>query len=476
MEEGLQNIFYIVLAIVFWLGPALLRWLRKRAASSATAAAPGPARPAEAPAPPDEPFGWDGEQAADEDEPDFAAQAAAIQEELRERARAALRAQRSNPARGGTLGLLDKAAADLFAPYAALLRRSHPALGSARVQVLEGSWEAADALTDPGTGSVVAALPERASERPATFALLAGGTARAALEVWPGLLPEARRVLGLPDPESAAAYLAATGRITIPALISAWLPALLADALATAQLGAAYVAALARSAGRSVDAEAALGTTVDGRARIGGPPLHVRMYVACLALDRLGGAEESGARWTRWNQALETPDHLLLHSEGFGAVRIEAGGILAAAATVVDGLLGRGLPSLSGSAPAGIPGLRMGGDLADRILAVAGALSAGEVVAAEPRAVLAAATLAAERAGHVETRIHKAALDSLAGRRPAPVRPPVAQDRREAFAPASDLASLLHTPGFAARAVALAAAVSPKRGGRPWAGVGNKHL
>lgn len=454
MEEGLQNVFYIALAIVFWLGPALLKWWRKRAAQAPRPAAP--ARPRLAPAP-----------AAVEEAPAPEPLPSRLVGASREAARALLREQRAHPVQGGVLALFDRAAAELFAPLAAHLERVGQRSLAVRIAVLEGEPEAAAALSDLDSGSVVVALPEGALDRPGAFALLAGATSRAALELWPGLLGEARRVLGLPDPEASAAYLAATGRITVPGLVSAWLPALLGDALGVARLGPPYAASLARAGGPGAEPEDALRIAVDGSFPGDEPPLHARMYVACLALDRLGRADEGGARWNAWNRSLENPGDFLLVADGAAAATIETGRILAALAPVVDVLLARSSAALGGFALAGIPGLALDEASAARIAEIAGALGAGEPVAAEPRLVLAAAALAAERPGQVESRIRKAALESLAGKRPASPSPAAARSRTTR-APVMDLGALLHTPGFAARAVALAAAVSPRRGGRSW--------
>jgi hypothetical protein len=270
--------------------------------------------------------------------------------------------------------------------------------------------------------------------------------------------------LALPEARSSAAQFSATGRLTIAALVALWLPRLAADAMATIQLGPAFAAGLESSLPLQGGPEQALESELGRGFSLGPPPLHLRIYVACVTLDRLGREEEAARRWEQWKKRVGDPDAVVLTSDRFPPLTVPLDRTYGHVAGVIEAVISQPMVSLGGYPLGQIPGLACDGTVAQQVERTAASLTAGEPVGEAPRTVLAAAAQAVEASAHAETRIRRAALTSLSGE-PEEL-PYAARPRPVSASGRPDLGSLLKSPGFLPRAIAISAAFSPTRGGR----------
>ncbi|MFO8074334.1 MAG: hypothetical protein R6V85_20925 [Polyangia bacterium] len=532
MPEGVENIFYLLLALVFWLGPALLKLLRRRSASrpqpqpqpppqrpepaQRTAAAPEP-RPEPEPEPVLEPLpepaapvsriealrrrtaAVEGlaselrrrallhggaterlmptilsrgiEPAAEltrrleagsaldwDDLLRIENQLGRLEEDV-ERIQRALE-QRTGAVNSDLLELLDLVAQDCLNPYSIHARRLEIAEIPTRAAVLITPAESAPESIDPSLATV--AIEERELDAAGSWTRIAGRVARAVLQARPEAIRELRAASGLPDPASADALFSSTGRLTVSALAAAWLPVLAADALATVQLGEAYAAGLQPPVGRSRERDEASRIAIGSRLGSAAPPLHVRMYIVCRSLESTGLAEEAAQRWERWVSSLDDAERMEIAGHGFSPIPLDADRVLSAVAPIVEAVFDHPVRALGHYPPARIVGLALGSNEAERMRESAMILAEGRAVPADPRIAIGAAALAVESSSSLESRVRGAALRSLEGE---DLDDPSA--RAEQHAALGDFASLRRGGGETfARAVTLAAALAPMRGGR----------
>jgi hypothetical protein len=280
----------------------------------------------------------------------------------------------------------------------------------------------------------------------------------------PELVTSLANGLGLPEARSSAAQFAATGRLTIAALTSMWLPQLAADTLATLQLGSAFAAGLAQSLEQKGGPEGARRSRIERGFRLGPPPLHLRMYVACVALDRMGLEDEASQRWERWKKAAGEPETIVLESDRFPPLNIPLERTYGYLAGAVEGVATRPMSALGGYPLGQIPSVAIDAETSSRAAAAARSLADGKPVVEPPRTILAAAALAVESAAHSEARIRRAALSSLGDVDIDGAR--VVRRGRAIGGGPTDLRAMLGDAGFFARAVAVSAAFSRVRGGR----------
>jgi hypothetical protein len=372
-------------------------------------------------------------------------------------------AQRVDITQAQVLDLLDQAAQDCLVPYLVHARRLEVPFSANRALVVidPAGDEQAPPLETPELA--IAAIDEAALERPAMWTDIASRVALAWIRGVPGLQQRLTAELGLPDARSSSAQFAATGRLTINALISIWLPQIAADTAATIQLGPGFAAGLEQAFGAVGGREGALTCRFGRRFGEGPPPLHLRMYVACVALDRLGYEEQAAERWARWKKAVDEPEAVVLASQRHPAITVPLDRTYGLVAGIVEAVIGSPMPILGGYPLGQIPDLAADARAAARTAEAAERLASGSPVGDSPRTVLGAAALAVESSAQAELRIRKAALESLGGE--ADILPASARVRSGRAGP-GDLPSLLRSPGFVARAFAISAAFAPTRGGR----------
>jgi hypothetical protein len=372
--------------------------------------------------------------------------------------------QRTKVARASLLHVLDGAAQDCLLPYLVHARRLELSFQASRAVVVidPAGDEAAPALD--ADDLVAAVLDESALDRPGSWSEIASQVALGWIRSIPGLAGQLAADLGLPEARSSSAQFAATGRLTIAALTAMWLPRLAADVQAALQLGSAFAAGLASTLKRIGGPEQAVRSRIGRGFQLGPTPLHLRVYVACVTLDRMGLEDEASARWEKWKKDAGEPETVVLESDRFPPLSIPLDRAYGYVAGVVEGVVTRPMSPLGGYPLGQIPGVRLDLDTARRARASAGALAAGESVVEPPRTVLAAAALAEEAAPQSESRIRRAALDSLGD---VGLEDLVAARRGRAHAARpGDLRGMLSDPGFYARAVAVSAALARTRGGR----------
>lgn len=372
-------------------------------------------------------------------------------------------AQRIKVDRAAVLNALDGAAQDCLVPYLIHARRLEIPFQASRALVVidPAGDEAAPPLETPEMAVVV--VDESALDRPAAWSDLASQVALAWIRNVPGLAPQLTAELGLPEARSSSAQFAATGRLTIAALTALWLPRLAADSMATIQLGPAFTAGLTQSLKRSGGPEAALVGRIGRGFVVGSPPLHLRVYVSCVTLDRLGADDEASARWESWKKVVGEPETVGLASDRYPTLGIPLDRTYGYLAGVVEGVVTRPMGSLGGYPLGQIPSVMYDAETAKRTRAAASSLAGGEPVIEPPRTVLAAAALAAESAAQSESRIRRVALESLGDLVVAEA--PRRRGGSAVGSPAS-LRAALGDPEFITRAVVVSAAFTRARGGR----------
>jgi len=372
--------------------------------------------------------------------------------------------QRTKVTLAPLLHVLDGAAQDCLLPYLVHARRLEIPFQAARAMVVIEPTDDAAAPPLEADDLVAAVMSESALDRPGGWSEIASQVALGWVHGIPDLAPTLANGLGLPEARSSSAQFAATGRLTIAALTSMWLPHLAADTLATLQLGPAFAAGLAESLMSTGGPDQAVQSRIERGFRLGPPPLHLRMYVACVTLDRMGREEDATARWERWKMAAGEPESFVLRSDRFPPLNIPLERTYGYVAGVVEGVTTRPMSVLGGYPLGQISGVLYDPETSRRVEAAAISLAAGEPVVEPPRTILAAAAMAAEEAAHSEARIRKAAIDSLSDVGADGVR--VVRRGRAAAAGPIDFRAMLADAGFFARAVAVSAAFARTRGGR----------
>ncbi len=525
MPEGMEQILYILLALAFWLGPALLKLLRRRSASrprpQPPPRQPEPTQRAAVPEPVPEPVLEPlPEPAAPVSRIEALRQRAVAAEglasELRRRAllhgRAAKRLMPTILARGiepaselerrlETGSALDwddllrienqlsRLEEDVERIRRALEQRTgavdsdllelldlvaqdclNPySIHARRLEIAEIPTRAAVLTTPSGSpperidpSLATVAVGQNELDAAGTWTRISGRVAREVLEARPAAIRELLAASELPDPASADALFSSTGRLTVSALAAVWLPTLAADALATVQLGEAYAAGLQPPVGRSHEREAASRIAIGSRLGSAAPPLHVRMYIVCRSLESAGLDEEAAQRWERWVSSLDDAERMEIVGSGFSPIPLDAERVLSAVAPIVEAVFDHPVRALGHYPPARIVGLALRSNEAESMRESARILAEGQSVPADPRIAIGAAALAVEKRSSLESRIRGAALRSLEGK--DLVGPGARAEQRAAI---GDFASLLRGGGETfARAVSLSAALAPMRGGR----------
>ena len=128
----------------------------------------------------------------------------------------------------------------------------------------------------------------------------------------------------------------------------------------------------------------------------GHPPAHVRLRFVTTVLDRMGFPAQAAETWTRWNEAHGEPETLYFPERGGGYVGIEADSVLQATDAAARAVVRQPLRALRGSTLADFPGLAFGPPEQQDAESRAADLRLGKARPGDPRAIVAAAVIAAE--------------------------------------------------------------------------------
>ena len=529
MDDTLQNILYVLGAIVFWLGPMILRFLKKRkqnaAYSAPTKPVAKPAARAQEPIPtPRSPSVVRG-QSTGLGQVDQMLDRTRI---ARERTDSLVRTCRSNEASIDLVGLInarcsgpldkiiirleqrspddammssglsvvsgeigsierrmgaleviadrriafgendtlrafDGFVQDCLGPYILHARRMDLTMSTLVPYVVPRSQTDPDTMPVPSSDLLALEVSEAQLKNPESWSATAWSAARSFFTASRTLNQRIAFELQLPDVRNSVAHFYSTGRLTLPTLASGWFEDILADVCAATQMGPSYIAGLAQS--HEFDAADTRNTTatIDEHLRFGPMPLHLRMYVACLALKQLGFEEKADERWEDWSESARRPDAITLATSRFPEMSLPADRIYGAIDPVITGLLGRSFSALAGYGIAQIPDLLCTPQLADRMERLSEQLMRGTSTDDPPKVIFGAVPLAMARGSSRENIIRRAAVDAVMEKGMSE------SAHRPASAPIEDhpdLVSVLRSVESIARAVAISATLSPQRGGR----------
>jgi hypothetical protein len=529
LDDSLQNTLYVLGAILFWLGPMILRFLKKRkqkaAYSAPTKSSVEPAARARKPVPtPRDPLVLS-EQSTGQGQLDNMLDRARI---ARDRAYSLVGTCHSNEASVDLVGLInarcsgpldeiiirleqrspddammssglsvmsgeigsierrvgllevvvdrrivfgkadilrafDGFVQDCLGPYILHARRMDLSVSTLIPYIVPRSQTDQNEATVPTSDLLALEVFEGQLNRPGSWSVTARSAAWSFFRASRTLNQRISFDLKLPDVRSSVANFYSTGRLTLPTLVSGWFEDILADVCAAIQMGPSYAAGLAQVREFGAMDTGDTTATIDEHLRFGPMPLHLRMYVACLALKQLGFEEEAEGRWEDWNESQSQPDAITLATSRFPEMPLPADRIFGAIDPVIIGLLSRSFSALGGYGIAQIPDLLCTPQLAGNMERLSGELIHGKSSDDPPRVVFGAVPLAMEKGSTRENIIKRAAVDavlekgmSATAHKPASV--PVG-DRM-------DLVRVLSSVESIARAVAVSATLSPQRGGR----------
>ncbi len=362
-----------------------------------------------------------------------------------------------------TLRAFDGFVQDCLGPYILHARRMDLTVSTLVPYVVPHSQTDHDDVPVPSSDLLALEVSEAQLRSPESWSVPAWSAARSFFRASRTLNQRIAFELQLPDVRNSVAHFYSTGRLTLPTLASGWFEDILADVCAATQMGPSYVAGLSQVREFGAMDTGHTTATIDEHLRFGPMPLHLRMYVACLALKQLGFEEEADGRWEDWNESQSRPDAITLATSRFPEMPLPADRIYGAIDPVITGLLGRSFSALAGYGIAQIPDLLCTPQLAGRMESLSGRLMHGKSSDDPPRVVFGAVPLAMEKGSSRENIIKRAAVDavmekgmSATAHKPASV--PVG-DR-------GDLVRVLSSVESIARAVAVSATLSPQRGGR----------
>lgn len=310
------------------------------------------------------------------------------------------------------------------------------------------------------------ALPMEASSSFEADAYLARSVGRSlALDV-PGWLSLLRRQHGLPPrfglPFQASGY----DLPTIYGVFGPWLPELLAECIAAAQLGPGYAELLRRELERTTTEQALTATSAGGGTLLSDePPLAVRWMVVVHTLHALGQAEAAQALNSAGHQRLGPSPALLLPFVNGGHEAWDFDDWSTELEVLVEELLGSPSPALANLSLLEVPQLSYGPAQDLEAEARARALLEERPVQASARDLERAALLALSMVGVTESRVMRALERVLRGATSASRRAPKQPQRAASSAPASTLAAAFRSPRALREAIVVGAAFTRPRHG-----------
>lgn len=234
-----------------------------------------------------------------------------------------------------------------------------------------------------------------------------------------------------------------------------FVPRIFADIAAALFLGPGFVFGLRSSVGSGSEEDLALRVVLNEPGQV---PVYVRIFAACRALSHAGYGKEAQEHWRGFNRRLGDPSEILVTDLGKAPVPLPVNTVLGAVARMVDFIVKEPLAPLGGYPLGGIPTLACDGTCAAHMKQIAGDLRLGIPRNAPARVIVGAALHAVERYPTNERRIGNAALKALAGKGVEAVQAKGVSPET----PAS-LQEAVESPAFIMRAIAVSAAVAPRR-------------
>ena len=361
--------------------------------------------------------------------------------------------QRLHPATSELLSTLDVAAKDCLSPYMVHARRleiPYPTHFAVTIAA-EAGLDAANAL--PFVAPLV--VDQRTADLPRSWVQLVSDISLDVYHATPGLARRLAMDLGtMPSPLSLAHY--GSTRSMMQGLVGAWLPRIFADVGAAIELGPAIVSGLNANVGAGLDEQNAVLATVGQSEEM--PPAHIRMFAALRTVARMGFTEQSKAAWETWRRRLNYPKEIGVRDREGGEGSVSTAMALDIVARVVDYLFGEPLSAFGGYPLSNIPYLRCDDACMARMTAVASHLVKGRPTNAPGRILIGGALLAVEKSPTSERRIGDAALKSLRGKGVE-----VDVERPKATGAPATLSEVVRSRELAMRAIAVGAAVAPRR-------------
>jgi hypothetical protein len=205
-----------------------------------------------------------------------------------------------------------------------------------------------------------------------------------------------------------------------------WLEEIFADAVGSLMIGPAYLRAMTTIFRNPEEPErlVVVSASNDGTVDIH-PPRHLRVHITGRFLHRQGFSGEARELVRAWNSEQEIPQRaLFVTPSNCQAFPIEA--LLTLGEQIADGIYDAEIQALAGHRLADVPGLRFSALHVRRSEKARARLAAGQPVAFDARALIAAATDAALDHPEMVQRINEATRMSIVGvgtgERPARVR------------------------------------------------------
>ncbi len=320
-------------------------------------------------------------------------------------------AQRTRPDTGHTINAFDEVIQSSLSPLLLHTRRMNTGLKDFYGIAAINTPELSS--SDAGI-SMVLVDPEMQTQTSAWTEL----TSNSAQTFFNNLTQGKRQVyseVGLPDAKSTIAYFLTTGRLSPSALAAWWLPEIFADTVASLQLGPGFAASLSTYIVRSNNNENAFTAEIDNNLEISPIPNHLRMNIACIVLRRMGYAKESETRFNNWNTAVGTPENIILKTGRFADMLLPTEKILKAIEATVNALLDRPLSILGGYPLAQIPELLANEHSIAKAKKLARILKIKSTISTDPLTALSAMALAIEANPQYERRIKEAAIEIILG-------------------------------------------------------------
>jgi len=371
-------------------------------------------------------------------------------------------ARRVHPETADLLETLDTAAQECLVPYLSHASRMNLDYPSRLAAVVFGTPGEDLAQLLDGTSLAPVVIEEGAGLEPRSWVGIASDVALDVFHSTRGLAGAITTSLHVLPPPMSIGHYSDAGSF-IAGLKGGWLPRLFADSCGALMLGPAFAAGLAYEQERGEATVIRVGTGRDAAL----PPLHVRMFVACRALQHLGQEEEAVRRWTAWTTELGNPEVFSVQGGGGSEGSLSTQLVLTAVAEVVDHLMDEPLMPLGGFILPTIPSLACDTEILAAVERTAQSLVKGEAMDVSGRVIIAAAQLAVENSPALERRTATTAFQSLSGQ-----GAPDARERVQRPG-GGTLAAHLRSRELLARAIVTGAVLAPRSArlrGRPGPG------
>ncbi len=361
--------------------------------------------------------------------------------------------QRIQPAYSLVLGALDKASLDCMAPYRAYAdKQKIPYLTKSVLCIIDHAGRDVAGIMS-ASPLAAAVIDSNSSELPRGWVNLVSDVSMDVFYSTKGLSNKISAAVGTGGHGSQAAAL-------IFGLVNSWLPRIFGDVGASIYLGPGTASGLSATLGRGSEEDLALIAELkDVDVEV---PMYIRVLVMCRTLRYLGFAEDAEIAQKAINRRLGEPTALVVKDQFGNTASIPLAPILQVTERAVDIIAGS--PTMGNQLLSRIPKLRC--TEADRVKmgVVAQSLIEGTPVNASSRILIGAALIAVNKASVHEVRIGRTALRSMLTR-PAAVSPQ-SLSGLPSKAGASTIYEGMRSPEDILRAVAMGAALSPRRTGR----------